>query len=163
MDKQKVDEIASRHKRLQQEEHGSDSKRALAYQHDEEMNSTNELWKQLGEECQEYCRCYNTAMETQRIYCERHVDTIVIRSQVDPQNTVTLNRTLPGPSHPVTFGAHRYHYPARAADLPVGLRHGTANAITLTYAGEDISPENLILQLLGGFTEELARRVHVGE
>ncbi len=159
MDKKKVDEIASRHRQLQVEEHGSDDRNALAAQHDEEMRKTNELWKQLGEECQEFCSCYNAAMGTQRIYCELHVDTIVIRSQDDPQNTVTLNRTLPGPFHPVTLGAHRYHYPARAADLPVGSSHGPGNVIALTYAGEDVSPEDLILQLLSNFTEELARTV----
>ncbi len=160
MDKQKVGEIASRHRQLQEEQHGSDDKKALAAQHDEEMRKTNELWKQLGEECQEFCSCYNDAMGTQRVYCELHVDTIVIRSKGDPQNTVTLNRTLPGPFHAVTLGAHRYRYPARAADLPVGFSHGPGNAITLTYAGEDISPENLVLRLLSNFTEELTRTVH---
>jgi len=43
----------------------------------------------------------------------------------------------------------------RASDLTVGLRPVTNGRLTLTYEGQDISPEDLVLKLLNSYTEEL--------
>jgi hypothetical protein len=62
----------------------------------------------------------------------------------------TRRRHTPG-----SLAAHRYHYPGRAADLPVGVRKAPGGALALTHEGQDMSPEDLVLRLLESYTKEL--------
>jgi hypothetical protein len=153
MNRDTVSEIARAHKQL--ENHlASDDTAIETVRRNAEAEEARKLWIQLGRECTEYCDYYNAAMGAARIFCEIHDDTIVVRSHLNPQNTVTLSRT-PGAFHERMLAAHRYHYPARAADLPVGVRRGASGALTLTLEGQELSPEDLVLKLLETYTKEL--------
>jgi hypothetical protein len=154
MNKDTVSEIARAHRYLEELRLVPQDAAIQTVRRNEEAAHARELWIQLGRECTEYCTYYNAAMGAARIFCEIHDDTIVVRSHLDPQNTVTLSRT-PGSFHEGMLTAHRYHYPGRAADLPVGVRRAPGGALTLTHEGQDMSPEDLVLGLLESYTKEL--------
>jgi hypothetical protein len=154
MNKDTVDEIARAHKQLEELRLVPQDTASETVRRNAEAEAAKELWILLGKECTEYCSYYNGAMGAPRIFCEIHDDTIVVRSHQDPQNTVTLSRT-PGPFHEGMLAAHRYHYPSRAADLPVGVRRMAGGVLSLTYKSEDMRPEDLILRLLEDYTKEL--------
>jgi hypothetical protein len=153
MNRDTVSEIARAHKEL--ENHiASDDTAVETIRRNAEAEEARKLWIQLGRECTEYCDYYNAEMGAARIFCEVHDDTIVVRSHLNPQNTVTLSRT-PGAFHEGMLAAHRYHYPARAADLPVSVRRVAGGTLALTHEGQDMSAEDLVLKLLEGYTREL--------
>jgi hypothetical protein len=154
MNKDRVSDIARAHKHLEKLRLVPQDAAIQTVRRNEEMAHARELWNELGRECTEYCAYYNAAMGAARIFCEIHDDTIVIRSHLDPQNTVTLSRT-PGTFHEGMLAAHRYHYPLRAADLPVGVRKTPRGALVLTHEGQDMSPEDFVLRLLESYTKEL--------
>ena len=52
---------------------------------------------------------------------------------------------------------HRYHYPEHPLDLPVGFRQAVGNTLTLTYRDRDVTPADLVLELLSAFCEQIAR------
>lgn len=155
MDKNKVGQIARDHKELAEghdlREH-PDTDAACR----EEARALDQLWQQIEHECAEYCAAYNEAFGAVRIRSEVHADTVVVRSQPDQQDTLVFRRTVPSRGHPGSFEAHRYHYPAHPVDLPVGLRP-TSGALTLTHRDQDVTPGDLVLELLSTYTEQLAR------
>jgi hypothetical protein len=156
MDRSKVEQIARDHKELAQ---GSD----LREHHDtdiarrEEARALEKLWQQIERECADYCASYNNAFGAVRILSDVHADTIVVRSQPDQQDTLVFRRTLPSDAHPGRVEAHRYHSPAQPLDLPVSLRQTAPDTLTLTHRDQDVTPEDLVLELLSTFTEQLAR------
>lgn len=156
MNRDAVSGIARRHQELQRAGAASDEADIERARRKAEEEQARDLWVRLGRECQEYCDYYNAEIGTTRLSCEVHDDTIVVRSPVDQQNTVALSRTA-GAFHAGTLIAHHYRYPSRASDLTVGLRPVNDDGLTLTYEGQDMSPEDLVLNLLNGYTEELVQ------
>jgi hypothetical protein len=156
MNRDAVSDIARRHKELERAGVVSDDADIERARRKAEEEQARDLWIRLGRECQEYCDYYNAEIGTTRLSCDVHDDTIVVRSTVDQQNTVVLSRTL-GAFHAGTLIAHHYRYPSRAPDLTVGLRPVNNEGLTLTYEGQDMSPEDLVLKLLNGYTEELVQ------
>jgi hypothetical protein len=154
MNRDAVSAIARRHKELRRAGAAPDEAELERARQKAEEEQARDLWIRLGRECQEYCDYYNAEIGTTRLFCEVHDDAIVVRSPVDQQNTVALSRT-PGAFHAGTLIAHHYRYPSRASDLTVGLRPGSDDRLTLTYEDQDMSPEDLVLNLLNGYTEEL--------
>ena len=156
MDRGKVEQIARDHKELAL---GSDLRehRDTDIARGEEARALEKLWQQVERECAEYCASYNDAFGAVRILSDVHADTVVVRSQPDQQNTVVFRRTLPSDTHPGSVEAHHYHSPAHPVDLPVGLRQTARDTLTLTHRDQDVTPEDLVLELLSTFTEQLAR------
>jgi hypothetical protein len=154
MNRDAVSEVARRHKELERLGAAGDDAAIERARQEIEEQQARDLWAQLGRECLDYCDYYNSEIGNARLFCEVHDDTIVVRSLVDQQNTVALSRS-PGAFHSGTLIAHHYRYPTRASDLTIGLRVHD-DALTLTYDGEDLTPEALVLKLLNGYTEELA-------
>jgi hypothetical protein len=156
MNREAVSEVARRHKELERAGSVSDDAALERARRKAEEQQARNLWARLAQECQDYCEYYNAEIGTARLACEVHDDTIVVRSQVDPQNTVALSRAA-GAFHAGTLTAHHYRYPSRATDLRVEIqRRDNDDALTLTYDGHDLSPEDLVTKLLNDYTEELA-------
>ena len=73
-----------------------------------------------------------------------------------------FRRTFPSHGHSGNLEVHRYHYPEQPVDLPVGLKRAPGNTLTITYRDHDVTPADLVLELLTGFTEQLARADRAG-
>jgi hypothetical protein len=156
MDKTIVEQIAREHRAVAA---GRDD-REHPDSHDarvDEARALDLLWQEIGRQCADFCASYNDAFGAQRIRSEVHADTVVVRSLPDQQDTLVFRRHVASDAHRGTIEAHRYHYPAHPVDLPVGLTPAGGDALALTYRDQQITPEDLVLQLLVTFTEELAR------
>jgi hypothetical protein len=156
MDRNKVEQLARNHKQLAQ---GSDLREHADTDaaRNEEARAFEQLWQQIERECAEYCASYNDVFGAVRVHFEAHTDTVVIRSHPDQQDTLVFRRTLQSDAHLGRIEAHRYHYPAHPVDLPVSLRRTAHGALTLTHRDNDVTPEDLVLELLSTFSEQLAR------
>ena len=153
MDESRVAEIAIRHRALQvdtQAQHaiGDGPGREAVRQ------QVDACWQQLADECGVFCDAYNQAFGAGRIYCQRHEDTIVVRSSDDPQETVTFTRTSLSSSQGGHIEAHRYSSHAAPVHLPVE-GHVEGHAFTLLREGTPITPADAVLLLLEQFTELL--------
>lgn len=115
-------------------------------------------WHQLGDECNAFCEAYNHAFGSTRLYCQRHADTIVVRSSDDPQETVTFTRTSLTNPHGGHISAHRYSSHAAPVDLAIE-GHVAANTFVLTADGRPITPADAALLLLERFTDDLSAGV----
>jgi hypothetical protein len=153
MDESRVAAIAARHRALQSAAHteGILDDRAAAERLRQQIDA---CWQQLGEECAAFCEAYNRSFGSDRLSCQRHADTIVVRSVNDSQETVTLSRTSLTHPHGGRLSAHRYSPHAAPVDLSIE-GHVDGNSFTLTNAGQPITPEETALILLERFTEEL--------
>jgi hypothetical protein len=154
MDRARVEQIARNHKALAQS-------RALRDIPDGDAvdaadgRRLEQLWKGLERDATEYCDVYNRAFGAARIRSEFHGDTIVVRSEADPEHTLVFRRTQPSHGHPASVEAHRYHYTEQPLDLPVGLAR-TAGTLNLTHRGEEVTPAELVVELVTAFAEQLA-------
>jgi hypothetical protein len=156
MNKSRIEQLARDHKDLAEgrrlrEQPDTDAARQA------EIQALARLWDELERECAAYCDCYNQAFGAARLREERHPDTIVVRSQLQQEDTLVFRRALPSESHRANLEGHRYHYGAHPVDLPIAITHGDSGSLMLTYDGQDISAEELVLQVLGAFSEQLAR------
>jgi hypothetical protein len=156
MDKTKVEQIAREHRdiaaRRDDREYPDTATARL-----EEAQALEQLWHEIEQQCADFCAAYNHAFGALRIRSELHGDTVVVRSLPDQQDTLVFSRILSPGTHRAGIEAHRYHYPAHPVDLPVGLRPTVGRALTLTYRDQHVTPEDLVLELLSTFTDELAR------
>ena len=153
MDVSRVAAIAARHRALQaaararQQVVDGDSTERLRQQVDS-------CWRQLGDECDAFCNAYNGAFDSARLYCQRHADTIVVRSADDPQETVTFTRTSLTNPHGGHISAHRYSSHASPVDLAIE-GHVEEHTFVLTAEGRPVVPAEAALLLLERFTEDL--------
>jgi hypothetical protein len=156
MDRNRVEQLARDHRELAQrrdrrEELDTDAARR------EEAIALDQLLHQIERECTEYCASYNEAFGAPRVRSEPHAETVVVRSQLDQQDTVVFRRTHASHSHSGTIEVHRYHYPEQPVDLPVGLKRVGAGPLTLSYRDRTVTPAALVLEVLSTFTEQIAR------
>jgi hypothetical protein len=161
MDATRVGQLAREHKALAGHSDLRDQLDTEAARR-EEAKALEQLLHQLGLECAEYCAAYNEAFGSTRVRAEAHAETVIVRSQLDQQDTIVFRRTLPSPGHSGTLEVHRYHYPEHPVDVPVGLKRAPGNTLTITYRDHDVTPADLVLDLLTGFTEQLARADRAG-
>ncbi len=155
MDPSRVAAIAARHRALEAAAHVHstlDDAEAAAHL----RQQIDLCWRQLEDECAAFCDAYNRAFGTDRLYCQPHADTIVVRSADDPQETVTITRTSPANPHGGHISAHRYS--PHAAPVDLAIEGHVENAIvTLTCEGRPVTATDAVLSLLERFAEELAR------
>ena len=88
---------------------------------------------------------------------EPHGDTIVIRSQLDQEDTLVFLRVAATHTQGGRIEARRYHYGEQPVHLPVDVRRTEARRLMLTLRGRDVAAAELVLDLLTTFSEHLAR------
>src|SRR5262245_19238634 len=124
MDRLRIGEIARAHKALSQEpvlgERDTSTREARAF---------DVLWASIQDESNEYCMAYNEAFGSTRIKVESHPDSIVIRSELDPQDTLVFHRTPSTDTHRGTFDLHRYHYGQPPVSLPAKSQSSEAGEV----------------------------------
>jgi hypothetical protein len=151
VDRARISEVARAHKALLQlpaAERHSPAREARVFE---------TLWVSIREEADEYCTAYNDAFGAARIKLESHPDSIVIRSRLDPQDTLVFHRTPSTDTHRGTLEVHRYHYGQQPITLPTGVVSSDTGDVTLMYDGRSTTPQDLVFEALSIFTEELAR------
>ena len=161
MDASRVEQLARDHKALENRTDLRDQLDTEAARR-EETKALDEFLHQIAVECEQYCTAYNQVFGTVRVRSEAHAETVVVRSQLDQQDTIVFRRTHPSHDHSGNIEVHRYHYPEQPVDLPVGLKRGAANRLTLTYRDQDLTPADLVLELLSTFSEQIARGNRAG-
>ena len=159
MDATRVGQLAREHKALAARPELRDQPDTEAAR--EEAQALVRLLNQLGLECAEYCAAYNEGFGSIRVRSEAHAETVIVRSQLDQQDTIVFRRTHASHGHSGNLEVHRYHYPEHPVDLPVGLRR-SPGTLTITYRDRDVTPADLVLELLNTFTEQLARAERAG-
>jgi hypothetical protein len=158
MDDVKVAQLAARHRALAvalRSRAGRDgvpvSDRALHEQ-------VEACWDDLRLECTAFCSLYNQALAEERVYCHTHTDAIVVRSLDDPQESVAFTRKLGHSSEYTHLSAHRYSSHAAPRYIPLDMRVVEGH-ITLILDGRSTSVADVVVCLLGQFTEELVGRL----
>jgi hypothetical protein len=160
MDVDRVDQIARQHKELATNGGpGTLLETDIARGH--EVEALSRLFREIETECGAYCTSYNDAFGAIRVRSEAHGDTVVIRSQLDPQDTLAFHRVLASETQAGRLEAHRYHYRERPVHLPVDVRR-TDKGLTLTLRGRSVAAAELVLDLLTTFTEHIARTEWAG-
>jgi hypothetical protein len=154
MDRSRVAAIAGRHRAIEAatnaRQQATDVDLAERLRH-----RVEDVWQQLGDECSAFCDTYNQSFGSVRLYCQRHADTVVVRSADDPQETVTLTRTSLANPHGSHIAAHRYS--SHAAPLDLALEgHVDHDTFLLTAGQRPVTPTDAVLLLLERFTDELA-------
>jgi hypothetical protein len=94
MDATRVGQLAREHKALAGHSDLRDQLDTEAARR-EEAKALEQLLHQLGLECAEYCAAYNEAFGSTRVRAEAHAETVIVRSQLDQQDTIVFRRTLP--------------------------------------------------------------------
>jgi hypothetical protein len=156
MDVARVDRIARRHKELATTGgQGTLDEANVARHH--EAEGLNRLFREIQAECEAYCRSYNDAFGATRVRWESHSDTVVIRSQLDPEDTLVFLLVLPTDTKAGRIEARRYHYREQPVQLPVDVRRTDDEDVTLTLHGRNEAPADMVLDLLTTFTEHIAR------
>ena len=155
MDPAKVAQIARKHKELATSS-GPDALLEEAARQ-EEAEALNSLFSELETECNAFCRSYNDAFGETRVRTEPHGDTIVIRSQLDQQDTLVFLRVAPSHTQGGRIEARRYHYGEQPVHLPVDVRRTETRRLMVTLRGHDVAAAELALDLLTTFSEHLAR------
>ena len=152
MDTNKVREVARNHKVLSERRatqvSGGDTTGV-------ETRALAEVWERIQQECAQYCEAYNNAFGAERIRAEPHADSVVVRSQLDQQDTVVFHRVSPSGTHHAGLEVHRYHYGQPPISAPVDLRLVDGH-MRLTYQERDVAPETLVFDTLNTFAEQLA-------
>ena len=161
MDAAKVGEIARKHRELTTSPGPGALLEAEAARH-EEAEAMNRLFSQIQAECDAYCRSYNDAFGAIRVRMEPHGDTVVIRSQLDQEDTLVFSRVAASHIKGGRIDARRYHYREQPVHLPVDVRRTDARILTLTLRGRDVTAAELVLDLLTTFSEHIARSESVG-
>lgn len=156
MDAARVAEIARKHRELAASPGPGLLLEAEAARH-AEAELLNRLFSEIEAECDAYCRSYNDAFGDTRVRLEPHGDTVVIRSQLDQEDTLVFHRIAPSHTQAGRIGARRYHYREQPVHLPVDVRRTDARLLTLTLRGKDAAAADLVIDLLTTFTEHLAR------
>ena len=156
MDPTKVAQIARKHRELVASPGPGALLEAEAARH-EEAEALNGLFKEIETECDAYCRSYNDAFGEARVRTEPHSDTIVIRSQLDQEDTLVFHRVAPSHTQGGRIDARRYHYGEQPVHLPVDVRRTEERRLMLTLRGRDVAAAELVLDLLTTFSEHLAR------
>ena len=99
MDVAKVDQIARQHRKLATTGGpGAVLETDIARRH--EAEALNRLFRAVEGECAAYCTSYNDAFGATRVRFEAHGDTVVIRSDVDQQDTLVFHYVVPSDTHP---------------------------------------------------------------
>ena len=156
MDVAKVDQIARQHRKLATTGGpGTVLETDIARRH--EAEALNRLFRAVEGECAAYCTSYNDAFGATRVRFEAHGDTVVIRSDVDQQDTLVFHYVVPSDTHPGRIEARRYHYGEQPVHLPVDVRRTADDGLSLTLRGRDVTATELVLDLLTTFTEHIAR------
>jgi hypothetical protein len=156
MDSTKVAQIARKHRELVTSLGPGAPLEAEAARH-EEAEALNGLFSEIETECDAYCRSYNDAFGEARLRMEPHGDTIVIRSQLDQEDTLVFRRVAPSHTQGGRIEAHRYHYREQPVHLPVDVRRTEQRRLMLTLRGRDVAAAELVLDLLTTFSEHIAR------
>ena len=156
MDPAKVAQIARKHRALVASPGPGALLEAEAARH-EEAEALNGLFSEIETECDAYCLSYNDAFGETRVRTEPHSNTIVIRSQLDQEDTLVFQRVAPSHTHGGRIEARRYHYGEQPVHLPVDVRRTEERRLTLTLRGRDVAAAELVLDLLTTFSEHLAR------
>ena len=156
MDPATVAQIARKHRQLVESPGPGALLDAEAARH-EEAEALNSLFSEIESECDAYCRSYNDAFGDIRVRMEPHSDTIVIRSQLDPEDTLVFHRVAPTHSKGGRMEARRYHYREQPVHLPVDVRRTEERRLRLTLRGRDVAAAELVLDLLTTFSEHIAR------
>jgi hypothetical protein len=155
MDPTKVAQIARKHRELATSSRPDVLLEETARQ--EEAAALNGLFSEIETECDAFCRSYNDAFGETRVRMEPHGDTIVIRSQLDQEDTLVFLRIAPTHTQSGRIEARRYHYGEQPVHLPVDVRRTEARRLMLTLRGRDVAAAELALDLLTTFSEHLAR------
>jgi len=155
MDPAKVAQIARKNRELATSL-GPDALLEEAARH-EEAEALNGLFSELETECGAFCQSYNAAFGETRVRTEPHGDTIVIRSQLDQEDTLVFLRVAPSLTQGGRVEARRYHYGEQPVHLPVDVRRTETRRLMLTLRGRDVAAAELALDLLTTFSEHLAR------
>ena len=161
MDATRVGQLAREHKALAARPELRDELDTEAARR-EDAKALERLLNQLGMECAEYCAAYNEGFGSTRVRSESHAETVIVRSELGQQDTIVFRRTHASHGDSGNLEVHRYHYPEHPVDLPVGLRRAPGNTLTITYRDQDVTPADLVLELLTAFTEQLARAERAG-
>ena len=156
MDDVKVAQLAARHRALAV----ALKSRAVAVPVSDRAvhEQVEACWDDLRSECTAFCSAYNQALADERIYCQAHADAIVVRSSDDPQETLALIRNLGHNPESTHLSAHRYSSHAPPEDIPLEMRVVDAH-IALILDGRSMPAADVVLCLLGQFTEELVGRL----
>ena len=155
MDPAKVAQIARKHRELATSSGPDALLEETARQ--EEAEALNGLFSEIETECDAFCRSYNDAFGATRVRMEPHGDTIVIRSQLDQEDTLVFLRVAPTHAQGGRIEARRYHYGEQPVHLPVDVRRTEVRRLMLTLRGRDVAAAELALDLLTTFSEHLAR------
>jgi hypothetical protein len=155
MDPAKVAQIARKHRELASSL-GPDALLEEAARQ-KETEALNSLFSEIRTECDAFCRSYNDAFGETRVRTEPHGDTIVIRSQLDQQDTLVFLRVAPSHTQGGRIEARRYHYGEQPVHLPVDVRRTETRRLMVTLRGRDVAAAELALDLLTTFSEHLAR------
>jgi hypothetical protein len=156
MDVAKVNQIARQHKELATTAGpGTLLQSDIARRQEAELLSR--LFHDIQNECEAYCTLYNDAFGAVRVRSEAHGDTVVIRSHLDPQDTLVFHCIVPSEAHAAQVEARRYHYREQPVHLPVDLRRTDDEGMTLTLRGRDVNAAEMVLDLLTTFSEHIVR------
>jgi hypothetical protein len=155
MDPARVAQIAQKHRQLATSL-GPDALLEEAARQ-EEAEALNRLFRELETECDAFCQSYNDAFGQTRVRMEPHGDTIVIRSQLDQEDTLVFLRVASTHTQGGRIEARRYHYGEQPVHLPVDVRRTEARRLMLTLRGRDVAAAEVALDLLTTFSEHLAR------
>jgi hypothetical protein len=154
MDEQYVAALAARHRRV----------RAIALAETTEGQSalpswlelTERCWTRLATEANAFCEAYNRGFPADRIHCQPHTDTIVIRCAEDPQETLTFVRATYPANLTSWLSVHRYSSHAVPATTALETCFGPEGTL-LRISGDEVTLERGVLTLLEAFTESLLR------
>ena len=156
MDVERVDQIARRHKELATTGgQGTLDEANVARHH--EAEGLNRLFREIQGECEAYCTSYNDAFGATRVRLDAHGDTVVIRSQLDPQDTLVFHCVVPSDTNAGRIEARRYHYREQPVHLPVDVRRTDEDGLRLTLRDRTVAAAEMVLDLLTTFTEHIAR------
>jgi len=156
MDAGKVDQIARQHKALASSG-GPGTPLATDIARRKETEALNRLLREIEAECEAYCTSYNDAFGATRVRLDAHGDTVVIRSQFDPQDTLVFHCVVPSDTNAGRIEARRYHYREQPVHLPVDVRRTDEDGLRLTLRDRTVAAAEMVLDLLTTFTEHIAR------
>jgi hypothetical protein len=115
-------------------------------------------WDGLRSECMAFCSVYNRAFAEERVHCQAHADAIVVRASDDPQETLAFTRNLGDSWECTHLSVHRYSSHAAPENIPLEMRMVDGH-ITLILDGRSTPAADVVLCLLGQFTEQLVGRL----